>query len=276
MGYRIEKNKLVSVICTVKNGEKTLEETILSVINQSYKNWELIIVDDGSDDSTIKIIEKFAERDKRIIPIYTNGIGRGKALNLAIKNSNGDYIANIDADDLMHPNRLEFQLQHLMKNDDIFLICSNAVIFYNDRKIIWEKQRNTMPQIISDSLLIKNSINHSSVMFNKKALIEIGGYNEKLKSQFDYELWLRALANEKLIMKIPINLVAKRIHNQQSFENKNRLIYLFRSQKLQIKYSIRMKRKVFAVLIITPFRIVLGLLPFSIRRKINIIINKAF
>ncbi|THE09163.1 glycosyltransferase [Bacillus timonensis] len=272
------RDKLISVICTVRNGEKTITQTILSVINQTYHNWEFIIIDDGSNDSTKSILEEFAGHDKRVKPLFTEGIGRGNALNLAIQSSNGDYIANIDADDLMHPKRLRVQLDILLENKDAFLVCSNAIIIYNNESVIWEEhgieKNEDGIETISENLLIKNKISHSSVMINKQQLIDIGYYDHSLKSQFDYELWLRALANKRTMIKVPYNLIAKRIHENQSFENKKRIIYLLRSQKLQIKYALRMKRKVFIVLIITPLRILLGFLPFQLRRKINSVIQK--
>ncbi|WP_416147679.1 glycosyltransferase [Salipaludibacillus sp. HK11] len=265
------REELISVICTVKNGETTIKETILSVINQTYTKLEFIIVDDGSIDSTKKIIGKLARLDKRIKPIYTNGIGRGNALNLAVQKSNGGLIANIDADDLMHPKRLRIQLDKFIENEGIFIVCSNSVIIYNSEPVLWEEGDTVGDKVITDNLLIKNRINHTSVMFNKKLLIEVGCYNQSLKSQFDYELWLRALAKKKIMLIIPNKLVAKRIHKNQSFENKKRVRYLIRSQKLQIKYALVMRKRIFMVIMIAPLRIALGILPFKIRRKLILI-----
>ncbi|WP_233879579.1 glycosyltransferase family 2 protein [Virgibacillus halodenitrificans] len=268
------REELISVICTVKNGGKTLTQTIMSVINQDFTNWEFVIVDDGSNDETKSILTKFGEQDRRIKPVYTNGVGRGKALNLAIQKSSGKFIANIDADDLMHPKRLQLQLNQFIENEDIFLVCSDSVIFYNNETPVWEEQRRDKLEYITDNLLIKNRISHSSVMIRKQDLINIGCYNDTLKSQFDYELWLRALAYQKVMVKVPIKLVAKRIHEGQSFENKKRFRYLLRSQKLQVKYALLIRKRVFAVLMITPFRIVLGFLPFQLRKHISFYIHK--
>src|SRR5690625_519263 len=99
----------ISIICTVKNGEKTIKETLKSVIDQTLKNWEFIIVDDGSEDNTLNILKTIEKTDARFKIVKTSGIGRGKALNLALHYSKGKYVANIDADDLMHPQKLSIQ-----------------------------------------------------------------------------------------------------------------------------------------------------------------------
>src|SRR5699024_5738845 len=111
MYFRGEKMnlELISIICTVRNGEKTISKTIDSILEQSYENWEFIIVDDGSTDKTIDILNEYKIKDKRIRVVSTGIIGRGKALNKAVSKANGNYLCNIDADDLMHPEKLSIQ-----------------------------------------------------------------------------------------------------------------------------------------------------------------------
>src|SRR5699024_1663846 len=130
---------LVSIICTVKNGMNTLPLTIDSIRNQSYQNWELIIVDDGSEDKTDLIIKNYVKEDTRIKPIFTDGIGRGKSLNRAIENSSGELLANIDADDMMHPKRIEKQVEYFKLKPDIFLLCSDFTIIYDNELPTWTK-----------------------------------------------------------------------------------------------------------------------------------------
>lgn len=258
---------LISIICTVKNGEKTIEDTIKSVLAQSFSQWEFIIVDDGSNDSTLEIIDKYSKKDCRIKVVKTKGIGRGVALNLAVDRTNSNYIANIDADDLMHPKRLEIQYELLLKYQDIFLLSTDSIIIYSNEKPKWEKINcsEIKAQDVTMKNLMKNQINHSSVIMDKKKLLKIEGYQNNRKSQYDYELWLRAGFKEQKLFKLNQKLVAKRIHKDQSFERK-RLGQLLRSVLLQTTYIL--KHKKIWLLIFPIGRLILGLLPFRIRQLI--------
>lgn len=262
-------SELISVICSVKNGENTIAGTISSVINQSYTNWEMIIVDDGSTDKTVDILKYYNKKDDRIKPYFTEGIGRGKALNKAIDLSKGKYIANIDADDLMHPKKLEIQVKFLNKND-YFLIGTQSILVYNDNKPVWTNNVSENPKLykVGKNLLIRNEINHSSVLINKKKLIQIGKYNENRKTQFDYDLWLRALLYNMDLVIIREKLTAKRIHSNQSFENKKRLIYTINSSLLQLKYILKSKKYIY-LLPIPIISLLLSQLPFKYRRLIT-------
>lgn len=260
--------ELISVICTVKNAEQTISKTIDSVINQTYPYWELIIVDDDSNDNTKLILGKYEQRDKRIKTYFTSGLGRGKALNKAIELSTGKYVANLDADDLFHPQKLEIQESIFNKNDEIFIIATKSIIIFNNADVVWEEIGGAHELHDIDERILKgNMLNHSSIMMNKRNLENIGRYNEKRKSQLDYELWLRAYNKDLKIIKINTILTAKRIHRNQSFENKRRFMYLFSSTTLQFKYII-LKRK-YHLIHLPPIRMLFGFLPFNIRREIK-------
>jgi teichuronic acid biosynthesis glycosyltransferase TuaG len=259
---------LISIICTVKNGENTILNTINSVINQTYKKWEFIIVDDGSTDNTINIIKKIKDERIRVIP--TEGIGRAKALNLAIDNSSGKYICNIDADDLMHPEKTDLEYRIMKENPDLFLVSTETQLIYNSELPVWEKSPSmeTCIKEVNDSILIRNPINHSSIMMVKGVVQELGGYDINLKSQLDYDLWLRSfMANKKLCI-ISQKLTAKRIHSNQSFENKRRLVYLYNNAKLLMKYNLKYKKKKYRI-VIPPILFLFGLLPFKARRMLK-------
>lgn len=262
----------ISIICTVKNGSKTIKNTIKSVLDQTLKEWELIIIDDGSTDKTLEIISRYSEIDSRIKVIETKGIGRGAALNLAIENSKGEYVANLDADDLMHPEKLEIQYNIIKEKKQLFLLATQINIIYDEEIVKWDTETTEGVKIedITQKNLKKNQIDHSSVVMRKNILLEIGKYDESRKSQFDYELWLRAASKGKRLARINRHLVAKRIHKSQSFESK-RKGHLFRSISLQTKYIFKLKKP---HLIVYPIaRLVFGILPFKIRRKIGNIIN---
>lgn len=266
------RKEMVSVYCTVKNAEETIVETIDSVINQTYKYLEFVIVDDGSTDNTINIIKDHIYKDNRIKLIETEGIGRGKALNLAVENCKSNIIANIDADDIMHPEKIKIQYKVFKSYEGLFLLSTNFIVIKENVPEQWPEIQfeNTHVIDITNKNIKKNQVNHSSVMLNRSLLKEIGGYQNYRKSQYDYELWLRAGLKGHKFLKINQQLVGKRIHKNQSFESK-RIGQLWRSVKLQSNYIIK-SRKI--ILLVYPIaRMLLGLLPFKLRRKINSYLN---
>src|SRR5699024_6749162 len=164
---------------------------------------------------------------------------------------------------------LSIQYKYIKKNPEYFLISSASEIIYEDDSPTWNNCDENLTSIyeIDESILIENPINHSSIIMKKKELINLGKYDEERASQFDYELWLRAFNNNKKMGSINCQLVAKRIHKNQSYENKKRLIYLYRSMNLQIKYIILHRKSKY--LVIPPIRLIFGLLPFKLRKKIH-------
>ena len=107
------QKSLISILTPFKNTSAFLEDCLISILNQSYTNWELIIVDDGSTDESFKIVEKFAESDSRINLLQNEGHGIIDALQLAFKHSKGNFITRMDSDDIMLPNKLEVLLNNL-------------------------------------------------------------------------------------------------------------------------------------------------------------------
>lgn len=227
----------VSVIMTVFNGKNTIKKSIDSILKQTYSNFEFIIVDDGSTDETREILEEYGRVDNRIRVIYKGRIGRSKALNVALNECKGKYIANIDADDEAHPDRLRREYTFLKKNPEIALISSRAKIIFDDEIVNWEKFDNDVFDSISvsDGLKKSNPISHSSVMFNFKLMpMKENMYNEKLSRVVDYDLWISLYKKGYRLSMINEKLVTKRIHSNQSFENKNRIAYLKAVRKVQL------------------------------------------
>ena len=170
---------------SVKDGEDYLEESIKSILNQSYKNFEFLICDDGSTDKSLAICNKFAEEDSRV-RIFTNShtIGLTKSLNKLIEISKGEIIARQDADDISHEERLSRQL-NVYKNKGFNIVTSRAKILMSKR---------TKPRLsffIPNKLIIKlkNPFVHGSLFMNKQLLINIGRYNENFYYSQDYKLF---------------------------------------------------------------------------------------
>lgn len=217
---------LVSVYMTVKNGYPFIQDSIDSIRSQTYKNWEMVVVDDGSADETTEYLKKLESEDERFKFIYTDGIGRAKALNLAVSHCKGELIANLDADDLAHPERLEKQVASFNDNQDISFLCTRSVIFSDEKGIQWKKGERVVSDV-SKKLLTTNPVNHSSVMIKRELFYAAGKYNDSLNKVIDYEFWCRVVLNGGRVYLLNEFLTGKRIHKRQSFENKGRFGYLF-------------------------------------------------
>lgn len=135
MDEHLENTPLVSVILPVYNGGKDLGAAIQSIINQTYENWELILMDDGSKDGSLERMQKF--KDPRI-KLFSDGVNKGlsRRLNEAVSQTTGTYIARMDADDIAFPKRLESQVKFLEANKEIDLVGCRAVAFKSDGDII--------------------------------------------------------------------------------------------------------------------------------------------
>lgn len=213
------KTLALSVVMPVYNGEKYIKDSIKSILNQTFKDFELIIINDGSTDKTLKIIEQFKE--KRIF-LYNNkkNLGVAKSLNVGLKLAKGKYIARIDADDLNYPNRFEIQVKFLNQNPEYVLIGSNAD--WIDRK------GNLIPGFkvkLNDSelrkwMFFRNQFFHSSVMFRSSAVKLLGYYNEVLNGVEDYDLWFKMLRIGK-VANISKSLIKRRIHENVVTKNKH-------------------------------------------------------
>jgi glycosyltransferase involved in cell wall biosynthesis len=182
----------ISVIMPVFNGSKWVEPAINSVLNQSFTDFELIIVDDQSKDDSICKIQGFLDHRIRLISLQRN-LGLPKVLNLAITQANGTYIARLDQDDLMHSKRLEVQSSYLDANLDCALVGSWADIITEDGKRIGSHRHPTCNGAIQLQLLFDNPFVHSSVLMRKSSVMDVGLYcvDDIKQPPEDYELWSR-------------------------------------------------------------------------------------
>lgn len=174
---------------SVYNGEKYLREAIDSILNQTFTDFEFIIINDGSTDGTRKILESYF--DPRIRLIHQENIGLTKSLNRGLKVANGEYIARMDADDISHPDRLKYQVNFLDENHGIGLVGSYAsFIDEKGREIqIWKTPETH--EEIKKVFQTGNSFCHGLVLFRKECLDTVGYYREEFKYAQDYDYWLR-------------------------------------------------------------------------------------
>jgi glycosyltransferase involved in cell wall biosynthesis len=214
----------VSVLMAAYNAEKHIEESICSIINQSYKNFEFIIVNDGSTDNTASIIEKYAKHDKRICFSNQKNIGLTKTLIKLIDRARGLYIARMDTDDISHPERLSLQVDYLDNNQSVGVIGSWVNIIDEKGSIRRKKRLITESKKIKKRIIYSNQLVHGSVIFRKNIYQKAGGYDSNFIYSQDYDLWLRMI-NQTNITNYPEYLYYVRFH-AESLTNKN-----FKSQR---------------------------------------------
>ncbi len=221
---------LVSILLPVYNGERFLSEAILSVRNQTFKSWELLIINDGSTDSSAEIAMEFSNMDERVKVFEKEHSGVAKSLNFGLNKAAGELIARIDSDDLWFPEKLEYQVDLLKGNPDLFLM-GTSVIMIDETGLSLAVQKgfnNRLPfssKGIRRNLLKNNLFCHSSVMFRRDLISNIGMYHEGFKNSEDYEYWIRAA--KKVSCEISGRVLVKyRVwSNAVSFKKREQQIY---------------------------------------------------
>lgn len=210
----------ISVILPVYNSEKYLDESISSILNQTFKNIELIIINDGSKDNSLKIIKKYADKDKRIKLINNSkNIGLAASLNKAIEKSQGKYIARMDADDVSFPERLKIQFNYLESNLDVFLCSGSAIIIDENGQ---EIGKQIPPKVASQLLPIQNYFIHPSYLFRNQGI----KYRDKFFRAEDYDFLLRLLSEKKKMITLDEILLKYRMNPTGStFCNTSRHLY---------------------------------------------------
>ena len=172
----------------VYNGDHFIEAAVQSILNQTFKDFEFLILNDGSNDKTLEIINEYEQKDKRIKIINQSNAGLTKSLNTCINLSQGSYIARQDADDKSAPTRLEKQLEILTINN--FEFCCTRT-YVEEKKIISPRYLFYLPYKIA--LLFQNPFIHGSWMFSRNIIKKIGFYDESIKYAQDYDYISRVI-----------------------------------------------------------------------------------
>lgn len=227
----------ISVIMSVYNGEKFLKESVLSILNQTYADFEFIIINDGSTDLSLEILRGFEEKDKRIRLISRENKGLTPSLNEGMKLAQGEYIARMDSDDISMPERFEKQITFLEKNKDIALCGTWAINIDENGNEIGEYKTPITNKEIKKNILFHNPFIHPSVMIRKSVFEKVGLYNEEFKHIEDYELWTRVIPRFKTA-NIQDFLLKYRL-TSSGVTKKNRKIMLLKGVVVRILYLIR-------------------------------------
>lgn len=225
---------------SVFNGEKHIEDAIESILNQTFRNFEFIIVDDASFDNSLKIIQKYAAIDNRITLIKNlRNIGLTKSLNKSIKISKGDFIARQDVDDISLLNRLKNQYDYLLENHKYSFCGCNGTIKETGKNLVQFFELHE----IKNNLIIQNCFTHSTILIRAQIFKKYGYYNENYRYGQDYELWCRLIykynlkaknLTEKLIIQsVPLEKLKEKNNEKFLIQKKN-----FVKTKLKyIRYS---------------------------------------
>ena len=202
----------ISVVLPVYNGEKYLKESIESILNQTFHNFEFIIINDDSKDNTLKIIKKFMKKDKRIHLINNNkNIGSSESINLGLRKARGEYIACFCADDISHPKRLEIEFNYLEKNLHIFLVGSSGVYISEEGKEIRRFRKYNNYKLLAWRLRKSCSIIFPSIMFRNEGIVN---FDKTFVPTDDYNLYFELLKKGKNLTNLTPFLVKVRIHSK--------------------------------------------------------------
>lgn len=184
---------LISVIIPVFNGEKTIQYTIESVLNQTFPDFELIIINDGSTDSTLEVTSRFSDQRLQIFSYPNAGLNASR--NRGIAKSSGEYITFIDADDLWTPDKLESQLNALQNNPEAAVAYSWTDAIDEAGCFLRPDSRASFTGDVYPNLLLGYFLsNGSNPLIRKQAFLEVGLYDETLISAQDWEMYLRLAA----------------------------------------------------------------------------------
>lgn len=189
-------NVKVSVIVPCFNQAKYLEEALESVLEQTFENWECIVVNDGSPDSTEEVVTKWIALDTRFKYLYQNNLGVSAARNLGISHAKGKYILTLDADDKIDSHYIEKALGEFKNNVNLKIVYCQARKF-GDTDEVWKLPKFSLYNLASNNMIF------CSAVYKKNDWVLVGGYDENMKSGFeDWEFWIALLKSGGKVMQL--------------------------------------------------------------------------
>lgn len=216
----MKTNPLITVLMTAYNSQKTIGTAIECILNQTYTDFEFIIVNDGSTDNTREAVLSYNDPRIRVINLPENA-GIGAASNIGLKHANGVFIARHDSDDTCVPDRLALQLETLENSG--LNVCFSYALFYNlvtGKQSIW-KEKLDWNYTIWQGLFDNSYGPHNSLFIRRDTICSIGGYNSKFRCACDYELYDRLVYNREKFVFVPETLVTYYLNRNSvsSFRN---------------------------------------------------------
>ena len=206
----VEVTPKISVILPAYNAERFLSQAIDSILHQTYQDFELFVIDDGSTDKTRNLIEEYAQIDSRVTLVCNeNNLGLIKTLNKGLSLARGKYIARMDADDISLPERFQRQVAFLDENHDVGLLGTMFYVIDVEGNVKYAHYHPTTDHLIRWRLLFGNAFCHSSVMMRRNCVKTVGEYGTFLHVE-DLEFWSRMIEHTKA-MNLPEPLVKWRM-----------------------------------------------------------------
>ncbi len=264
---------LISVIMPVYNSSEFLAEAIESVLHQTYTNWELVIVDDGSQDSSYAIAQEYQHADKRIVLHQQENSGPSSARNTAVTMAKGELIAMLDPDDVMLPTRLQEQIDFLRKHSDVSVVSCLCNYVDRNNRVLGTNYTDILTVEDCKKYVNENKIVfclHSGATLYREAFLKVGSYKEDVFYTQDLDLWNRLVEAGYYLVVIPKILVNYRIHGSSVMSTKYLKIpyeyywivdstyrrrqgkkeldyraYLQELNKEPFRYRLRIKRKIY-------------------------------
>lgn len=184
----------ISVLMTTYNCGEYISQAIKSVLNQTYKDFELLIIDDGSTDNTEQIVQTF--NDNRISFIRIDHIGYSAAINLGLSGAKYDLVSFCDADDIIHPDKISTQLGFIKKENDLVF---TETAYFKKNKILYKISIQNDLNLIKGKIALHGHFG-PSVLYNRKFILNRGGHNSNLSAFGDYDLLLRVLNDSQIIL----------------------------------------------------------------------------
>ncbi len=226
----------ISVILPVYNGEKFVRSAIESILNQTFPDFELILIDDGSTDQTGEIIQSIQDERIQLVE-HTQNQGLISSLNQGIALARGEYVARMDADDISLPDRFERQVEFLRAHPRVGVL-GNQVRFLNENleQVVWEYHFPSSHTEIAWKMMFMNVIPHPAVIVRRELLIEASGYNPEYATAEDYELWTRLILQTEFANLDEVLLLYRR-HSATVSEQK---------KQIQLATTLRIRRQYIA------------------------------
>ncbi len=230
----------ISVLLSVFNGARWLNESIKSVLDQTFRDFEFIIVDDGSTDNSLEILEQYKAQDSRLIIISKPNTGLADSLNHGIQKARGEWIARLDADDICEATRLEKQIKRARSNSKLVFIGTGLTIINESgakNKIYSYPSQHKF--LLRNLITARKFPAHSSAFYRTQVIRDIGGYRLRIKRSEDLDLWLR-LSEVGELTTLNEPLVQLRRHSDQISHDYDGKRQLFDSKIAMVSYWLRM------------------------------------
>ena len=210
---------LVSVLLPVRNGEKYLQAALESVLSQTIDDFEIIVVDDRSTDSTREILINWLPKFAAGKLVTGPGSGISAALNAGLEQCSGKYVARMDADDLMHPQRLEEQVQVLLNEPEVIVVGTQIAAFRSPSTFVYSQRLPKQHAAIVERLCATGyAIAHPSAMYRRVEVLNAGGYRSETDGAEDRDLWLR-LSELGQLRNLEKTLLFYRVHEAQATQS---------------------------------------------------------